>query len=91
MTVYTLVDYAVHMAETVRIAPDAHAALVEIAKTMHLPLTEALSRAIERYRRDLFFEQLEASFAGRTEPERKADEAELVVWDRTLSDGAESE
>ncbi len=79
------------MAETVRIAPDAHAALVEIAKALHLPLTEALSRAIERYQRDLFFERLEASFAERTEGERKSDEAELAVWDRTLADGAKSE
>jgi hypothetical protein len=78
------------MAETVRVTPDAHAALVDIAKTLRIPLSEALSHAIRRYQRDLFFERLETSFAGLTAREREEDQAELTAWDPTLSDGPES-
>src|SRR5262249_11872291 len=42
------------MAETVRIDPAAHATLTEIARAKHIPLTEALSRAVEAYRRQVF-------------------------------------
>ena len=83
----------VYMAETVRIEPAAHLALVEIAREKHVSLTEALSRAVELYRRQVFLEGVAADFAS-----LKADagawaeeEAERRVWDASNADGFEHE
>jgi hypothetical protein len=77
------------MSETVRINAASHAALSEIAKARRIPLTEALSRAIEAYRRQVFLEGLSADFAAlRADARAWADEeAERVIWDTTSADG----
>jgi len=77
------------MAETVRIEPAAHAALASIARAKHLSLTEALTRAVECYRRDVFLESLAAGFDElRADPEAWASEqAERASWDATMNDG----
>ena len=77
------------MAETVRIAPDAHAALAEMADSLHLPQTEVLSRAIRELRTSLFFQQLEESHASASASERAEDQEDQGDWDATLEDGLE--
>ena len=53
----------VYMSATVRIEARAHAALSAIARAKQLSLTEALSRAIEAYRREVFVADLSSDFA----------------------------
>jgi predicted transcriptional regulator len=79
------------MAETVRIEPSAHAALSEIAKAMHIPLTEALSRAIEHFRREAFLTGLAADFAALKPVERAEERAERDAWASTDADGLRDE
>ncbi len=81
------------MAETVRIDPIAHAALAEIARAKHLTLTEALSRAIETYRRQVFLEGVADDFAA-LHPNTEAwaeEQAEQDVWETTNADGLADE
>jgi predicted transcriptional regulator len=81
------------MPQTVRIDPAAHAALVEIARAKHIPRTEALSRAVELYRREVFLEGLADDFAAlRADAGAWAEEqAEREVWDVTNADGLADE
>jgi hypothetical protein len=80
----------VHMAETVRIDPVAHAALTSIARAKHVSLTDALSHAVELYRREVFLDGLAEDFATlrATDPTAWADELEeRDAWSTTLGDG----
>jgi hypothetical protein len=81
------------MAETVRIDKDAHAALAEIARSKSLTLTEALTRAIEALRREVFFEQMNRGYAQLREDTEAwgAENAERALWDRAVADGLEQE
>jgi hypothetical protein len=81
------------MAETIRIDPVSHASLAQIAKAKQIPLSEALARAVEAYRRDVFFEALAAGYrALRADPKAWAEEtAERELWETTSSDGLENE
>jgi len=83
----------VYMAETVRIDPAAHAALAEIARAKHLTLTEALARAVDAYRREVFLEAMSTGYAAlRADPKAWAEElAERKVWEPTSADGLEDE
>jgi hypothetical protein len=81
------------MSETVRIDPASHAALTEIARAKHLSITEALARAVEAYRREVFLEAIASGFAAlRDDPKAWAEEqSEREVWERTTADGLENE
>ena len=81
------------MAETVRIDPAAHTALAEIAKAKAIPLSEALRRAVELLRREVFFEQMNAGYAAlRADSEEWAEEErEAAAWDATSEDGLDDE
>lgn len=81
------------MAETVRIDPAAHAALVEIARAKHLTLTEALSRAVESYRREVLIQAMDADYGElRADSEALEEElAERAAWESTNADGLERE
>ena len=83
----------VYMAETVRIDPATHAALSEIARAKHIPLTEALGQAVERYRRELFLESVASDFAAlRADADAwGAEQAERRAWDSTDRDGLPDE
>jgi hypothetical protein len=83
----------VYMAETVRIDPAAHTALVEIARAKHVSLTEALSRAVELYRREVFLEGVASDFAAlQADAGAWAEEqAARSAWDATNDDGLERE
>jgi hypothetical protein len=81
------------MAETVRIDPISHAALAEIAKAKHIPLSEALARAVEAYRRSVFLETMAAGYAAvRANPKAWAEElSERAPWETTNADGLKDE
>lgn len=81
------------MAETVRIEPATHAALAEIARAKHLSLTEALSRVVEAYRREMLIQALDEDYAAlRADPEAWREELqERELWDPTNLDGLEDE
>ena len=81
------------MAETVRIDPISHASLAEIARAKRIPLSEALARAVETYRRQVFFEAMSAGYASlRAAPKAWAEEeADRAAWETTNADGLENE
>ena len=81
------------MAVTIRIDPGAHRALAEIARASRVSLTEALSRAVEAYRRDVFIAGLASDFRSlRADPVGWADEMkERVLWSTASSDGLTGE
>ena len=79
------------MAETVRIDPAAHSALAEIAKAKHIPMTEALTRAVEMYRRAVFLEAMTAGYAALTADQWAEENAERDVWETTSADGLTDE
>jgi hypothetical protein len=81
------------MAATVRIDPASHAALSEIARAKQVSLTEALSRAVEAYRREVFLEACASDFAAlRRDPGAWTEEmAERAVWEATTADGLQDE
>lgn len=81
------------MAATVRVDPAAHAALAEIARTKHLSLTEALSRAVAAYRREVFLEGVASDYAAlRLDPKAWAAEmVERTAWEATTADGLQDE
>jgi hypothetical protein len=81
------------MADTVRIEPAAHSALTEIARAKRLSLTEALSRAIETYRRQVFLEGVAEDFAALRQDAKawREERAEREAWDTTSKDGLADE
>ena len=81
------------MADTVRIEAAAHAALSEIARAKHLSLTEALSRAVEIYRRQVFLEGVAGDFAALRGDAKawREEQAEREAWDTTAKDGLDDE
>jgi hypothetical protein len=81
------------MSQTVRIDPAAHAVLSNIARASHLTLTEALTRAISAYEREVFLQGLTDDFASlRADPKHwEQERSERALWDQTNSDGLEGE
>src|SRR6516164_2170484 len=74
---------------TVRISEASHQLLKELAEQTGQTMMEVLDKALDVYRRKLFFEQLNAGYAElRADPEAWAElEAERRLWDVTLMDG----
>ena len=74
---------------TVGISEASHRILQELAERTGQSMTEVLDRALDAYRRKVFFEQLNAGYAAlRADPEAWAElEAERKLWDATLMDG----
>lgn len=74
---------------TVRISEAAQRILSELAEQTGLPEAELLEKALDDYRRRVFFEGLAADFAAlKADPEAWAEElAERKLWDATLMDG----
>lgn len=78
------------MAETtIHLSKAAHQALKEMAEQTGKTMSEVLEKALDDYRRKLFFEGLAADYAAlRADPEAWAEElAERARWDATLMDG----
>ena len=74
---------------TVRVTERTHAVLRELAKATGEPLQQVLEEAVERYRRDRFFADLNAAYERlATDPAAWRDELdERAELDGTLADG----
>src|SRR4051794_15149990 len=79
--------------QTVPIHDNAHRLLRELADKTGQSPEDVLDKALDAYRRKLFFEQLNAGYAElRADPQAWADhQAELRQWDATLMDGLDPE
>jgi hypothetical protein len=73
---------------TVPIGEAAHQILKELAAQTGQPMIEVLDKALDAYRRKLFFDQMNAGYAElRADPEAWAEHlAERSLWDATLMD-----
>jgi hypothetical protein len=76
-------------APTVRITESSHRLLKELADQTGETMMAILDKALDVYRRQLFFEQMNAGYAElRADPEAWAEHlAERQLWDATLMDG----
>jgi hypothetical protein len=76
-------------APTVRISETSHRILKELAEKTNQTMMDVLDKALDAYRRKLFFEQLNAGYAElQADPEAWAEHlAERNLWDATLKDG----
>ena len=76
-------------APTVRISEASHQILKELAEQTGHTMMDVLDKALDAYRRQLFFEQLNAGYAElRADREAWAEHlAERKLWDATLMDG----
>lgn len=94
LDVDTFVHKYVRMAQTVRINPADYDKLAALADKKKVPLTEALSIAIEACRRKDFLEEYVAAvakFRAEHPDEAAEDDAEAALFDSTSSDGLEDE
>jgi hypothetical protein len=80
-------------APTVRISESSHQTLKELAARTGERMVDVLEKALDAYRRKLFFEQVNAGYAElRSDPKAWAEhQAELKQWDATLMDGLDSD
>src|SRR5438445_13789801 len=80
-------------APPVRISESSHQTLKELAARTGERMVDVLDKALDAYRRKLFFEQLNAGYAElRADPEAWAEHlAERKQWDATLMDGLSSD
>jgi len=62
-----------------------------LAREQNKTIAEVVSVAIERARREHFWERVYAAEAAMTPEERAEDAAERALWDITLADGLEDE
>jgi len=78
---------------SVRISEQSHRILRELAEQTGQTMADVLEKALDAYRRKLFFEQFNAGYAAlRAEPEAWAElESERKLWDATLMDGLDPE
>jgi predicted transcriptional regulator len=74
---------------TVRIPTQLRDVLKAMAEQMNQSMQDVITRAVENYRRELFFAQANEAYARMmADPVQKAEhEAELREWDGTLMDG----
>jgi hypothetical protein len=80
-------------APTVPISEASHQLLKELAEHTGQPMMDVLDKALDAYRRKVFFEQLDAGYAAlRADPQAWAQHlAERKLWDATLMDGLDSD
>jgi hypothetical protein len=73
----------------VRISEASHRLLEKLAEQTGQTMTDVLDKALDAYRRKLFFDRLNAGYAElRADPEAWAEHlAERKQWDTTLMDG----
>jgi len=76
-------------APTVPISEAAHKMLQKLVEQTGQSMTDVLDKALDAYRRKVFFEQLNAAYAAlRADPQAWAEElAERKLWETTLMDG----
>jgi hypothetical protein len=78
-------------APNVRISDSSHQSLKDLAAQTGQTMVEVLDKALDAYRRKLFFDRLNAGYAElRADPKAWAEyQSELKDWDATLMDGLE--
>jgi predicted transcriptional regulator len=76
---------------TIRVSDKTHRVLQELAATIGAPMSDVVDQALELYRRQRMFVQANAAYAAlRADPIASAEwDAEIAVWDATLTDGLE--
>lgn len=77
----------------IRISPQSKATLRMLAQHEGKPMQTVLDQAIEQYRRDSFFRELDEGYA-RLQADPQAWQEELderQLWDSTLADGLDRE
>jgi predicted transcriptional regulator len=74
---------------TVRVSEHTHELLRELAEATGEPLQKVLERAVEHYRREQFFAELDAAYARlQADPVAWQEElAERAEWEVTRADG----
>ena len=74
---------------TVRISEQSHHRLRELAAQSGEPMQAVLDKALEQYRRQRFWEEMNAAYAViQNDPEAlAAEKEELALWETTLMDG----
>jgi predicted transcriptional regulator len=74
---------------TVRVSEHTHELLRKLAEATGEPLAKVLERAVENYRREQFFAELNAAYERlQADPVAWEEElAERALWERTLADG----
>jgi predicted transcriptional regulator len=74
---------------TVRVSEHTHGLLRKLAEATGEPLAKVLEGAVENYRREQFFAELNAAYARlQADPVAWEEElAERALWERTLADG----
>ena len=74
---------------TVRVSEETHELLRRLAAATGEPLQKVLERAVENYRRDRFFVELDAAYERlQADPAAWAEELEeRALWETTLADG----
>ncbi len=77
------------MASTVRVEDRVHAALIELAAEERRPIGRVLEAAVERYKKEKFWEGMRADFARlRADPDAwRGYQDEIALWDATSGDG----
>ena len=77
----------------IRVSPHSKATLRELAKREGKPMQAVLDQAIEQYRRDMFFRDLNESYVRlQADPgDWKQELAERDAWETTLMDGLAGE
>lgn len=80
-------------APTVPISEASHRLLKELAEQTGQTMMDALDKAVDAYRRKVFFDQMNAGYAElRADPEAWREHlAERSLWDSTLMDGLDPE
>ncbi len=74
---------------TVRVSEETHELLRKLAAATGEPLQRVLERAVENYRREQFFAELDAAYTRlQADPAAWEEElAERALWESTLADG----
>jgi predicted transcriptional regulator len=74
---------------TVRVSTETHELLRKLAEATGEPLQRVLERAVETYRREQFFAELDAAYERlQADPVAREEElAERAEWEATLADG----
>ena len=80
---------ATKQSTTVRISEQTHHRLREMAAQSGEPMQAVLDKALEQYRRQKFWEEMDTAYTAiQSDPEAlKAEKKEFALWEATLMDG----
>lgn len=78
---------------TIRVDPRTHAILRELSEQEHKPIGQLVTEAVERYRDEKFWQEMEGALARlKADPAAWEDyQDEIALWDTTSGDGLENE